>query len=133
QNHANLRGMAVHCLVDRVVQNFPDEVMQTCAAYPPDVHAGTLADRIEALEDRDVLGAVLSAFRVGLLRAHVLLRKIFERVLIHASSGGGALSSGGTTSMNLPRLISSWPRAARPVSPRLALTSCSPPSEVLTT
>ena len=40
-------------LVDRVVHHLVDEVVQAALAGGPDVHAGPLADRLEALEDRD--------------------------------------------------------------------------------
>ncbi len=58
QRDADAVAIARHRLVDRVVDHFPDQVMETLQAGGPDVHARTLADRIEALEDLDVLGAV---------------------------------------------------------------------------
>ena len=45
-------------LVDRVVDDLVDEVVQAAHAGRADVHAGALADRLEALEDGDVLGVV---------------------------------------------------------------------------
>ena len=42
-------------LVDRVVDHLVDEVMKAARARRPDVHAGSQTDRLEALEDRDVL------------------------------------------------------------------------------
>ena len=51
-------GVAVHRLVDRVVERFPDEVMEAGAADAADVHAGALANRLEAFEDGDVFGGV---------------------------------------------------------------------------
>ena len=45
-------------LVDRVVDDLVDEVVQAAHAGRADVHAGTLAHGLEALEDRDVLGVV---------------------------------------------------------------------------
>ena len=45
-------------LVDRVVDHLVDEVVQPAGAGRADVHPGPLADRLEALEDGDVLGAV---------------------------------------------------------------------------
>jgi hypothetical protein len=41
-----------------VVDDLVDEVMQPADARRADVHAGALADRLEALEDGDVLGVV---------------------------------------------------------------------------
>ena len=46
-------------LVDRVVDDLPDQVVQAALAGGPDVHAGSLADRLEALEDLDGGGVVL--------------------------------------------------------------------------
>ncbi len=40
-------------LVDRVVDDLPDQVVQAALAGRADVHAGPLADRLEALEDLD--------------------------------------------------------------------------------
>ena len=48
-----------HGLVDRVVDDFPDEVVQTSQTGGTDVHTGPLADRVETLENLDVLGAVI--------------------------------------------------------------------------
>jgi hypothetical protein len=45
-------------LVDRVVDDFVDEVVEATLAGRADVHAGPLADRFEALENRDVGGGV---------------------------------------------------------------------------
>ena len=41
-------------LVDRVVHDLVDEVVEAALAGGADVHAGPLADRLEALEDGDV-------------------------------------------------------------------------------
>ena len=45
-------------LVDGVVDDLVDEVVQAAHAGRADVHAGALADGLEALEDGDVLGVV---------------------------------------------------------------------------
>ena len=45
-------------LVDRVVDDLVDEVVQAAHAGRADVHARPLADRLETLEDGDVLGVV---------------------------------------------------------------------------
>jgi hypothetical protein len=52
------RAIARECLVDRVVDDLVDQVMQTAQARRPDVHARTLAHRLETLEDGDVLGVI---------------------------------------------------------------------------
>ena len=59
QRHRDVRGMAVHRLVHRVVDDFPDEVVQPGAADAADVHAGALADGLEPLENGDVFGCVV--------------------------------------------------------------------------
>ena len=45
-------------LVDGVVDDLVDEVVQAAHAGRADVHAGPLADGLEALEDGDVLRVV---------------------------------------------------------------------------
>jgi hypothetical protein len=54
EGDANARGKPVHGLVDRVVDDFPHQVMQAGAADAADVHARALADGLEPLEDGDV-------------------------------------------------------------------------------
>ena len=54
-----LRRVTVHRLVDRVVERFPDEMMQAGAADAADVHAGALANGLEPLEDGNVFGCVI--------------------------------------------------------------------------
>jgi hypothetical protein len=45
-------------LVDRVVDNLEDEVMEPASARRADVHARAQPDRLEALENGDVLGGI---------------------------------------------------------------------------
>ncbi len=52
------RGIAVDDLVDRVVDDLVDEVVETARVHAADVHAGALADGLEAFEDGDVAGGV---------------------------------------------------------------------------
>ena len=51
--------MAGHRLVDRVVDDLPDEVMQAALVGRADVHARAAADGLEALEDLDAGGGVV--------------------------------------------------------------------------
>ena len=51
-------GVAGQGLVDRVVDDLPDQVVQAALAGGADVHAGALADRLEPLEDGDRAGVV---------------------------------------------------------------------------
>ena len=53
QRDADARAVAGHRLVDGVVDDFPDQVMQTLQTGRADVHARALADGIEALEHLD--------------------------------------------------------------------------------
>src|SRR5256885_427314 len=49
---------AGHTLVSGVVQYLVDEVSHTTAASRPDVHAGTLADSVQALEVSQVVSPI---------------------------------------------------------------------------
>jgi hypothetical protein len=46
QGDPDVRGVAVHGLVDRVVERFPHQVVQAGAADAADVHAGAFPDRL---------------------------------------------------------------------------------------
>ena len=59
-------GLAGQRLVDRVVDDLPHEVVQAARTRRPDVHAGSLAHRLETLEDGDVL-RVIAALVGGLI------------------------------------------------------------------
>ena len=52
-------GLAGHRLVDRVVDDLPDEVMQASFVRRADVHARPLPDGLETLEDLDAGGVVI--------------------------------------------------------------------------
>src|SRR5207253_473854 len=45
-------------LVDRVVDDLPDQVMQAALRGGADVHTGALADRLQSFQDRDGLAGV---------------------------------------------------------------------------
>ena len=60
--------MAVHRLVDGVVEHFPDEVVQPGRSDAADIHAGPLADGLETLENRDVFRGVVGGGHVYNLR-----------------------------------------------------------------
>src|SRR3954452_22818864 len=60
--------MTGHRLIDRVVDDLVDEVMEASNAGGADVHAGPLADRLEAFEDLDVLGVVVRGLGAAGLR-----------------------------------------------------------------
>ena len=57
----DLLAVAGDGLVDRVVDDFVDEMMQTIGTGGPDVHRRALADRVEAFENLDRAGVVAHA------------------------------------------------------------------------
>ena len=59
QRDDDVRGVAVHRLVDGVVEDLPDQVVQAGGADAADVHAGPLANRLEPFENGDVFGGVV--------------------------------------------------------------------------
>src|SRR5688572_10083305 len=63
QLHLDGRGVAVDDLVDGVVQDLPDQMMEAAGVHAADVHRRPAPDRIEALQDGDVLRLV--AARAG--------------------------------------------------------------------
>ena len=79
QRDVDAGAVAGHRLVDGVVDDLPDEVVQPGQAGRADVHAGALADRIEALENLDVLGAVVGARLVGVSRHDADLDRVGRR------------------------------------------------------
>ena len=54
----DVRGVAVHRLADRIVEDLPDQVVQASGADAPDIHAGPLADGLQPLENGDVFRGV---------------------------------------------------------------------------
>ena len=65
QRDADAGAVARHRLVDGVVDDLPDQVVETGQTGGADVHARPLADRVETLEDLDVLGAVVGGWLLG--------------------------------------------------------------------
>ena len=63
--HLDHRRMAGHRLVDRVVDDFPDQVMEAAGIGRADIHARTASNRFEALEDLDRRGRVVGSTRLG--------------------------------------------------------------------
>src|SRR5690606_3275516 len=53
-------------LVAGVVDDLPDAVHQAAGVGGPDVHGGSFADRLEALEHQQMAGLVVAAFRCRL-------------------------------------------------------------------
>jgi hypothetical protein len=65
--HLDGGGVAGESLVDGVVDDLPDEVVQTALTGRADVHARTLANRLETLEDGDVLGVVAAPLSLAVI------------------------------------------------------------------
>src|SRR4029077_2445518 len=55
QSHVHPGGVAGHRLVHRVVDDLPNEVVQTALTGGADVHARSFADGVQPLENRDGL------------------------------------------------------------------------------
>ena len=64
QRDADVGGVAVHRLVDRVVENLPDEVVKPGGPDAADEHARTLANRLQTLQNRDVFRGVVGGRHV---------------------------------------------------------------------
>ena len=67
-------GVARHHLVDRVVHALVHQVVEPRQAGPADVHPGALADRLQALEDLDVVrgvGPLVLGVGIGLGVGHL--------------------------------------------------------------
>ena len=77
QRDVDARCEPRHGLVDRVVDNLPNEVVQPGRAGAADVHAGPLADRFEAFEDLHVPGPV----RASSLRQDAPFQGVDRQVL----------------------------------------------------
>ena len=90
--HRDRVAVAGERLVHRVVHDLVDEVVQPADAGRADVHARTLADGLEALEDRDVLGVVA---RLAAVRS--LGRRCSRVPFVHTSDApaGRASSEAG--------------------------------------
>ena len=63
QRHIDPRGPARHGFVDRVVDHFPHQVVQSRRPGRADVHPRTLAHGLESFEDRDITLAVGTVLR----------------------------------------------------------------------
>ncbi len=58
QGHLDEGGVAGHGFVHRIVEDFGGEVVEGGFVGAANIHAGAPADRLEALEHLDLLGAV---------------------------------------------------------------------------
>ena len=58
QDHVDPGAVSAQRLIHRVVDDLPQAVLQAAAVGRPDVHARTLAHRVQALQDRQVPGGI---------------------------------------------------------------------------
>src|SRR6185369_6548592 len=119
-------GVTVDRLVDGIVDDLPEQVVVAVTIGAADVHGGALANRLEALEDLDALGAVLVAGcgtrgRDG-SGSHAQLVRSGEKV--------GAASGGRTRRTSASRLTIAVPRLARDPITSESLNSRSLPLSV---
>ena len=59
QRDRDVRRVAVHRLVYGVVEDLPDEVVESGRSHAADVHAGSLPNGLEPLQDGDVFRCVV--------------------------------------------------------------------------
>ncbi len=76
--HCNVVGVAGQRLVDRVVDHLEHHVVQTgTVMHVTDVHAGTLADSLQAFQGRNAVGVVVAVVCRGVLFvAHCACRRL---------------------------------------------------------
>ncbi len=91
EHHVNLLGVARERLVDGIVDDLVDHVMQARTVIGvADIHARTLADRIEALKDLDrfraVVGGIVECFRSLLTGSFSHVAGLSNRAPKHAGT-----------------------------------------------
>ena len=84
----DLRRVSGHRLVDGVVDDLPDEVVQTSLAGGADIHARAFADRLQTFEHGDRGGAVLLLFRALRSGRSLLSGRHGRQHLLGGRSGG---------------------------------------------
>jgi hypothetical protein len=102
-------GVAGHRLVDRVVDDLPDEVVEPAPVGRADVHARATTDRLEALEDLDAGRGVVAPAGPSARRSAVGLRG--PRAV--ADSVTQSLRSGARRAVPAPRRCSTRSRSGR--------------------
>ena len=68
--------MAGHRLVHRVVEHFGGQVVQRRLVGAADIHAGAAANRLQPLQDLDVLGGVVGL--LALLATEQIVHAVFS-------------------------------------------------------
>ena len=59
QGDRDLRRMAIHRLIDRVVNDLPDQMVEASHSHATDVHTGAFANGLESFQDNDVFALIL--------------------------------------------------------------------------
>ena len=142
QRDLDPRGVAVDHLVDRVVEDLPEEVVIAGGIDAADVHRGPLADGLQALEDLDVCGAVARLPHGGGHQLYLSLRDadplcpcatLFDPAPAAPPPGGGSPPPGPPPFRRAIPVISSPRRAAtaRPVPSAAPSRRPSSPAVVL--
>src|SRR6266567_3381791 len=72
----NFRAESSEMLVDRVIEHFKNQMVQTSLVRVPDKHAGPFANRLEALQFVDLRGVV---FLCRADSGHAILRQFIDR------------------------------------------------------
>ncbi len=110
-------AVAGQCFVDRVVHDLVDEVMESAGTGRTDVHAGSLAHRLQALKNRDVLCAI------GRVAAARVISQLlpFETLVdgpeqLRTPLAGGAVENHYCSTAMLPVSVGSKP-APQPENP----------------
>ena len=114
--HLDARAVTSQGLVDRVVDHLPHELVQAGVVGRADIHAGALADGLQAFEHGDVGGAVIGVSTWGRRRARFIggagggLCVSVGRGLIGGARGlggqrGSVLGGGVGDVQSVPRLV----------------------------
>jgi hypothetical protein len=91
--HVDLGAVPGHGLVDGVVDDLPDQMMETRRARRTDVHARALPDRLEALENRDV-GSVVRGSALFIDHFRLNLQRHKRALSDPRTTGGGTTTTG---------------------------------------
>ena len=91
--HLDVVAVTGERLVDGVVDDLVDEMVKSADTGRADVHAGALANRLETLEDGDVVGAVAVFGAVFPRRLRVVCHSFLPvRVSVDDAAPGGGVS-----------------------------------------
>ncbi len=101
----DLGRVAGHRLVDRVVDDLPNQVVQTALAGGADIHARAFADGLQTFQHGDGAGAVFLLLRVLCSRRSLLSGRHDRQHLLGGRSGGG-----GTAGKSFDQSTGNWPQ-----------------------